>query len=588
MPVVAALYYGLAIGSLTLTQNSDGIASFWPGSGLFVAALLLSRQSLHASILLTVAIGSVMANLQAGSTVQEALVYSAANCIEALIVSRFACKSDGSLGSMDDPRSVVRFFGGALAGGFVSAAIATMFSGNLSVHFFQSWFGTVVLGILIVTPAIVMIANAANRISVRPAKREIFWAGLALTAVTAITLAVFSQNQYPLLFVIPLCVIGATYRLGAPAAAASVVMIALSGTWATAMGDGPINLMAGTTQAKNLFFQFFLLSLLCAAWPLSALLAQKHRLFGELANSKKRLEQAERAANIAHWYYEIGSKNLHWSDELFRIYGMSLDEEPLPNRRAILRYHPDDRDMILQTLITALRQQSEYHFEARIIRPGGEIRYVTSSGEPDFDAHGEVIGIFGMVKDITERVGAIKSLKEARSVAEQQAKIATHLSETDLLTNIANRRKVVGFLQQAIVTAEKTGEPLSIGILDVDHFKSINDRFGHQAGDHVLEAIAATSTSFLRASDCVGRLGGEEFLFVLPGTTSEVAMAIAERVRAGIMNLDWAQAELEQVTACVGIAQYVEGADEMWLMQAADEALYEAKKAGRNRLRLAA
>ena len=588
VPIVALAYYGLAIAALTLTQNSDGIASIWPASGLLTAALLLSRRSLHPAILLTVAIGSVAANMQAGTGLLEAILYSAANCLEAYIVSRIATKSDGTLGTMDDPRCVMRFFAGAVTGGLASASIASMFSGNISLQFFQSWFVTVVLGILIVTPAIVMVARYITGLKSMPNRSDIILSALVLAAVTAVTLAVFLQSQFPLLFLVPLSVIAVTYRLGAPAAAACVIIITFVGTVATATGYGPANLIDGPAETKNLFFQFFLLSLLCTAWPLSALLAQKQRLFGELATSKLRLEQAERTAHIAHWYYEFGSGDLHWSDELYRIYGVDLDTKPLPNREVILRYHPDDRDMILQTLLTALRQQSSYHFEARIIRPDGEIRHVTSNGEPDFDANGEAIGLFGMVKDVTARVGAIKALKEARSVAEEQAKIATRLSETDQLTNIANRRKVVTFLQQAIDAAEKSGQPLTIGILDVDHFKSINDRFGHQAGDKVLETIAATSKTFLRASDCIGRLGGEEFLFVLPGATSEVAMNIAERVRKGIMDLGWAHDALDQVTVCVGIAQYVAGADDMWLMQAADEALYEAKKAGRNRLRLAA
>ena len=159
----------------------------------------------------------------------------------------------------------------------------------------------------------------------------------------------------------------------------------------------------------------------------------------------------------------------------------------------------------------------------------------------------------------------------------------------DPLTGIANRRS---FLQEAALIAKRhSGDPRPTAVLliDLDHFKSINDRFGHALGDRVLEIFTETARQSMRATDLIGRLGGEEFAAVLYDTSRDKAVAVAERIREG-----FAQAALEVesrpvcATVSIGLVHCEETAlDVPQLLAQADQALYFAKERGRNRVEVA-
>jgi len=159
----------------------------------------------------------------------------------------------------------------------------------------------------------------------------------------------------------------------------------------------------------------------------------------------------------------------------------------------------------------------------------------------------------------------------------------TELSRTDALTGLANRRYFMERLSGAISHAERHQRALSVLMIDLDHFKQVNDRFGHAGGDAVLEATSAQLRRDARASDLPARLGGEEFALLLPDTTCKQASLVAERFRtsmAGLRPLGGEQA----VTASVGVAERHDGEDGDAVLAHADEALYAAKAAGRNRV----
>ncbi len=158
------------------------------------------------------------------------------------------------------------------------------------------------------------------------------------------------------------------------------------------------------------------------------------------------------------------------------------------------------------------------------------------------------------------------------------------LSLTDALTGLRNVRYFRARLQEELADAARTGRPLSLLIVDLDHFKSVNDRFGHPAGDRLLEAIAAGMRSVARQGETVARLGGEEFGFLLPDTGEEGARAAAERVRGAVASSRGGlNGRTAAVTASVGIAVAPGPANPDMLYRAADRALYEAKRLGRDR-----
>ena len=156
----------------------------------------------------------------------------------------------------------------------------------------------------------------------------------------------------------------------------------------------------------------------------------------------------------------------------------------------------------------------------------------------------------------------------------------------DPLTRALNRRFLPSILSREIGFANANKSALSVMLIDVDHFKSVNDTRGHQAGDEVLRQVAEAITENVRPSDFVFRYGGEEFLVVLVETRLDQAMAIAERVRAALQGRAIKAGGLEpfSVTASIGVAEHGGHPDENYLIKAADEALYRAKNTGRNRV----
>lgn len=155
------------------------------------------------------------------------------------------------------------------------------------------------------------------------------------------------------------------------------------------------------------------------------------------------------------------------------------------------------------------------------------------------------------------------------------------LAERDPLTGAANRRTFERELQRLLSHADRSGEPITLAMLDVDHFKSFNDRFGHQAGDEILRQVALALDSECRDFDMSARYGGEEFAVILPMCTTDQSVATAERLRAAVGKIKAAA----PVAVSAGVATYPDNArDAESLIRAADEALYASKEAGRDRV----
>jgi len=165
------------------------------------------------------------------------------------------------------------------------------------------------------------------------------------------------------------------------------------------------------------------------------------------------------------------------------------------------------------------------------------------------------------------------------------------LSYTDALTGVHNRRSILGILERELPRRQRMGPPVAVLLIDLDHFKRINDTWGHPVGDLVLVHSADALGKCLRASDALGRYGGEEFLVVLPDTDTTGALVIAERCRAALAALavNAENGQHVRVTGSFGVASNARDPELHVdaLVRQADEALYRAKQAGRNRVELA-
>jgi diguanylate cyclase (GGDEF)-like protein len=155
------------------------------------------------------------------------------------------------------------------------------------------------------------------------------------------------------------------------------------------------------------------------------------------------------------------------------------------------------------------------------------------------------------------------------------------MAATDGLTGVANRRTFGIILEKELDRATRADGPLGLILLDIDHFKRLNDHHGHQAGDLVLRRVAETLVNVARSYDTVARYGGEEFAIIVPGAAAEQSAGVAERMRRAVADID----AVEAVTVSAGVAAFPsDGGDPVTLVKRADEALYRSKREGRNRV----
>lgn len=199
---------------------------------------------------------------------------------------------------------------------------------------------------------------------------------------------------------------------------------------------------------------------------------------------------------------------------------------------------------------------------------------------------------FMTLRSLTLANASFSRLKEKLLEKNRQLEHSLHCIENmanrDYLTGVHNRRHFMSLLESELQRSARSCRPFCLVMLDLDWFKSINDRFGHPVGDAVLQRLCLLAGGNLRAVDQVGRVGGEEFAVLLPEASLESGYTTIDRLRAAVHAYDWKQvAEGLQVSFSAGVASYCAGDSAQMMIKRADDALYEAKHLGRNRVRRA-
>ena len=215
--------------------------------------------------------------------------------------------------------------------------------------------------------------------------------------------------------------------------------------------------------------------------------------------------------------------------------------------------------------------QEVVSYEVSLKDNHGKLHELLISKAPMLDAAADCLGVVGMMMNIQDRKALERELQTFATI--------------DALTGCYNRRYFLEQSGKEVSRGCRHGYVQALLYLDIDHFKKVNDTYGHQVGDRVLEQFAAECKTLLRDGDIIGRLGGEEFAVLLPHTSMEAAMQVSERLRQRVQDMEVKAREIVKVTTSIGISALGDGIDLEESIHRADAALYVAKSEGRNQVK---
>ena len=354
-------------------------------------------------------------------------------------------------------------------------------------------------------------------------------------------------------------------------------LLALS---AFVIGIGEIMFTSYVTPSdfQNIFGHFFKLvaySLLYWATFVTSIRAPFHEIKRSeslLRKSEERRLIATNSGQIAIWEVDLHTGELTWDDNCFLLY--KIDKSTFNNTfeewKTIV--HPQDLDFVVSSFQNAINGISEYDLTFRIIWPNGEVRYIEGHGEVQRNESGTAERMIGTNWDVT-------------TIKTQQIKLE-HIAHFDALTNLPNRVLLGDRLQQSMLQCKRRNQQLAVVFLDLDGFKAINDLHGHAVGDQVLVNLALRLNEVMRQGDTLARLGGDEFVAVLLdfAETSAIAslldrllVVVAQPIQINGLSL--------RVSASIGVTVYPQALDidADQLLRQADQSMYQAKLAGKNR-----
>ena len=350
-----------------------------------------------------------------------------------------------------------------------------------------------------------------------------------------------------------------------------------------------------------------------AAFGLVQDVTDRHIYQQALENREAMAQQVERIADIGHFIFDLKSESyIYISQGFANIHGVSVDEytSMVKSRGDDMEdVHADDYPILLETYEQHRRSGNEFNVEYRIYRSDGELRWIREHGTALRSASGEVMQSIGVIQDITSQQLTEHNLREARDTLEsmvrnrtrkladtvrqleeevsERKKIAAELdflANHDALTGLPSLRLCKDRLEHSLAEARRKQQVSAVMFLDLDGFKQVNDRHGHELGDLVLKAAADRIRAGIRETDTVARIGGDEFIVIL---SSLPEIQVAERIASNLIRqivqpLQVGRAEVS-VSASIGIALYPSDGDTAEaLMRAADNAMYRIKNQGKN------
>jgi diguanylate cyclase (GGDEF)-like protein/PAS domain S-box-containing protein len=447
---------------------------------------------------------------------------------------------------------------------------------------FSNWAISDALGIVIFAPVTLAVFSGEWRNILETGNRLKSLSLLA--ALGVITVAVFAESKYPASYWVlpPLALLA--FHANLAAVLMGTLMFIVIAVVMTVHGDGPFWLyMFPTMQDRILALQVFTLAALIVVLPISILQAQRAQLLAMLADSERRYRHL--AENSDDVIVQLAANGViqYVSPRVALTLGTapaSLLGTFLPSLA-----HPDDR-LRLESAISRVRAtQVEQTVEYRIRRLDDSYRWVrsfisamvTGAAESDWTCS---LSIRDIDKQVVDEINRTAQEEELR-----------RLAYVDGLTGLKNRRYFDAHLSEVLASAasHRGTYPVALLLIDVDHFKAYNDKYGHPAGDECLKQVGACIASAVRESDVVARYGGEEFAVVLGDAGLSEGLEVGERIRHEVeaLAIPHAASSTGFLTLSIGVTHADRHADDARrLLETADMALYQAKEAGRNQIRM--
>lgn len=310
----------------------------------------------------------------------------------------------------------------------------------------------------------------------------------------------------------------------------------------------------------------------------------RHEAFGELTGlfAQYGVEPFLKSTNLLVVLLDRDGKLLSWNPSFDPV------QQALPDKKLLKDFLSSSSLALFDELLSSTVRER--------VRTRGKLRFAHENRR-DFAAltiplPGErVLFVAEPVHATTELKAVTAELqKTKRSLAIKETELkaviaqADEVAHTDALTFLPNRRQMIRDLQREVIFSDRYGTPLTISMIDIDHFKNINDTYGHPVGDEVLQRLAEELRQRIRQPDTIGRYGGEEFLVILPHSMLQAAIQQAERLCKHVRLLLIKPGEAEiSLTISIGIAQYkLQKEDWQTFLSRADAALYQAKNNGRD------
>jgi diguanylate cyclase (GGDEF)-like protein/PAS domain S-box-containing protein len=289
----------------------------------------------------------------------------------------------------------------------------------------------------------------------------------------------------------------------------------------------------------------------------------------ELNKLAERLTLATGSAGIGIWDWDIANDELIWDHQMYKLYGMVEDSSINVYKSWQKAVHPEDRDYIESLFAEGMKGLSLFTANFRVVWPGGELHYLEAHALVIRDKNERAVRVTGVSRDVTEN----KKMEEQLLI----------LSTTDPLTMAYNRRYLLHMLNSEISRAVRYNAVFSLIMFDIDHFKNVNDTYGHDAGDEVLKSIVTMMQKRIRKNDILARWGGEEFMILLSGTNLVNAGIFADKLINEVRDLVFERSG--KITASFGVAEYIMNETQDSFLKRVDEMVYKAKSEGRNCVR---